>query len=40
MKCYITNLRPKLDGEELDCFKKNIESATKLLLSKLTDLQL
>jgi len=39
MKRYIKNLSAKLEGEELDCFKKNIEGATKFLLGKLKDLQ-
>uniref|UniRef100_A0ACD6A0E1 Uncharacterized protein n=2 Tax=Avena sativa TaxID=4498 RepID=A0ACD6A0E1_AVESA len=39
MKRYIKNLSAKLEGEELECFKKNIESATKFLLGKLKDLQ-
>ncbi|MCE5166025.1 hypothetical protein HAX54_014135, partial [Datura stramonium] len=39
MKRYIKNLTPKLEGEAQDTFKKNIESATKFLMSKLKDLQ-
>uniref|UniRef100_A0ACD5X150 Uncharacterized protein n=1 Tax=Avena sativa TaxID=4498 RepID=A0ACD5X150_AVESA len=39
MKRYIKNITAKLEGEELDCFKKNIEPATKYLLGKLKDLQ-
>ncbi|KAE8812731.1 Translationally-controlled tumor protein [Hordeum vulgare] len=39
IKRYIKNLTAKLEGEELDAFKKNVESATKYLLSKLKDLQ-
>ncbi|PHT41389.1 Translationally-controlled tumor protein -like protein [Capsicum baccatum] len=39
IKKYIKNLTPKLEGEAQDLFKKNIESATKLLMSKLKDLQ-
>ncbi|VAH92019.1 unnamed protein product [Triticum turgidum subsp. durum] len=40
MKRYIKNLSAKLEGDDLDAFKKNVESATKYLLSKLKDLQL
>lgn len=40
MKRYIKLLTPKLEGEQQDIFKKNIEGATKFLLSKLSDLQL
>ncbi|KAJ8529548.1 hypothetical protein K7X08_036383 [Anisodus acutangulus] len=39
MKKYIKNLSSKLEGEALETFKKNIEPATKFLLSKLKDLQ-
>ncbi|XP_062182815.1 translationally-controlled tumor protein homolog [Phragmites australis] len=39
MKRYIKNLTAKLDAEQAEVFKKNIESATKLLLGKLKDLQ-
>ena len=39
MKRYIKNLTPKLDAEKQNLFKKHIESATKFLLSKLSDLQ-
>ena len=39
MKRYIKNLSAKLEGDDLDAFKKNVESATKYLLSKLKDLQ-
>ncbi|KAI0500764.1 hypothetical protein KFK09_018981 [Dendrobium nobile] len=39
MKRYIKNLTTKLDAEEQNLFKKHIESATKFLLSKLSDLQ-
>ncbi|PHT41388.1 Translationally-controlled tumor protein -like protein [Capsicum baccatum] len=39
IKKYIKNLTPKLEGEAQDLFKKNIESATKFLMSKLKDLQ-
>lgn len=39
MKKYIKNLSAKLEPEKLDVFKKNIEGATKCLLSKLSDLQ-
>jgi len=39
IKRYIKNLTPKLEGEEVDCFKKNIEGATKFLLGKIKDLQ-
>ena len=40
MKRYIKNLSAKLEDEEQECFKNNIESATKFLLSKLADFQL
>lgn len=40
MKRYIKLLSGKLEGEKLDAFKKNIEGATKFLLSKIKDLQL
>lgn len=40
IKKYIKTLAPKLDEEKQDFFKKNIEAATKFLLSKLSDLQL
>ncbi|KAL9665904.1 hypothetical protein QQ045_000225 [Rhodiola kirilowii] len=39
IKRYIKLLTPKLEGEKQDEFKKNIEGATKFLLSKLSDLQ-
>lgn len=39
IKKYIKNLSPKLEPEKLDAFKKNIEGATKYLLSMLSDLQ-
>lgn len=39
MKKYIKCLTPKLEGEAQETFKKNIEPATKFLLSKLKDLQ-
>ncbi|KAM7463080.1 hypothetical protein LguiA_031201 [Lonicera macranthoides] len=39
VKKYIKLLTPKLEGEQLDLFKKNVEGATKFLLSKLADLQ-
>ncbi|XP_073053379.1 translationally-controlled tumor protein homolog [Primulina eburnea] len=39
MKKYIKLLTAKLEGEELEVFKKNIEGATKFLLGKLKDLQ-
>nr|MVG17101.1 hypothetical protein [Aeromonas jandaei] len=39
VKRYIKNLTPKLDAEQQVLFKKHIESATKYLLSKLSDLQ-
>ncbi|KAL8254374.1 hypothetical protein R6Q59_032595 [Mikania micrantha] len=39
IKKYIKTLTPKLDEEKQDFFKKNIEAATKFLLSKLSDLQ-
>lgn len=40
VKKYIKTLTPKLEGEKQEQFKKNIEGATKFLLSKLSDLQL
>jgi Translationally controlled tumour protein len=40
MKRYIKNLTPKLEAEQQELFKKNIEGATKFLMSKLKDLQL
>jgi hypothetical protein len=40
MKRYIKLLTAKLDEEKQEHFKKNIEGATKYLLSKLKDLQL
>lgn len=40
VKKYIKNLTPKLEPEAAEVFKKNIEPATKFLLSKLKDLQL
>lgn len=39
MKRYIKLLTPKLEAEKQELFKKNIEGATKFLLSKLSDLQ-
>nr|QIB02116.1 translationally controlled tumor protein [Hevea brasiliensis] len=39
MKRFIKLLTPKLDEEKQESFKKNIEGATKFLLSKLSDLQ-
>ncbi|KAJ4954369.1 hypothetical protein NE237_011152 [Protea cynaroides] len=39
IKRYIKLLTPVLEGEKQDEFKKNIEAATKFLLSKLSDLQ-
>ena len=39
MKRYIKNLTAKLDEEKQEVFKKNIEPATKFLLSKIKDLQ-
>lgn len=39
VKKYIKNLTPKLQPEQQDVFKKNVEAATKFLLSKLSDLQ-
>ncbi|THF96618.1 hypothetical protein TEA_004271 [Camellia sinensis var. sinensis] len=39
IKKYIKLLTPKLEGEKQEEFKKNIEGATKFLLSKLSDLQ-
>lgn len=40
IKKLIKTLTPTLEGEKQDEFKKNIEGATKFLLSKLSDLQL
>jgi hypothetical protein len=40
MKRYIKNLSAKLEGEELDCFMKNIQPATKYLLGMIKELQL
>ncbi|KAK3041947.1 hypothetical protein RJ639_002255 [Escallonia herrerae] len=40
VKKYIKLLTPKLEPEQQELFKKNIEGATKFLLSKLSDLQL
>ena len=40
MKRYIKNLTPKLEPEMQESFKKNIEGATKFLLSKIKDFQL
>ncbi|CAH1415074.1 translationally-controlled tumor protein homolog [Lactuca sativa] len=39
IKNYIKKLTPKLDEEQQQFFKKNIEAATKYLLAKLSDLQ-
>ena len=39
MKRYIKLLTAKLDEENQEKFKKNIEGATKFLISKLKDLQ-
>ncbi|KAJ6796096.1 putative translationally-controlled tumor protein-like protein [Iris pallida] len=39
IKRYIKLLSSKLDAEKQELFKKNIEGATKFLLSKLKDLQ-
>ncbi|CAO2832825.1 unnamed protein product [Amaranthus hypochondriacus] len=39
VKKYIKLLTEKLDAETVDVFKKNVEPATKFLLSKLSDLQ-
>ncbi|KAL9407794.1 hypothetical protein AB3S75_046356 [Citrus x aurantiifolia] len=39
MKRFIKLLTPKLSEERQEIFKKNIEGATKFLLSKLSDLQ-
>ncbi|CAH9129779.1 unnamed protein product [Cuscuta epithymum] len=39
MKKYIKSLTPKLEPEQQEVFKRNIEGATKFLLSKITDLQ-
>ena len=40
VKKYIKNITEKLEPESAEVFKKNIEPATKFLLSKLSDLQL
>nr|AWM95734.1 translationally-controlled tumor protein [Cercis siliquastrum] len=39
VKKFIKTLTPKLNEEQQQHFKKNIEGATKFLLSKLSDLQ-
>ncbi|KQJ87403.1 translationally-controlled tumor protein homolog [Brachypodium distachyon] len=39
IKRYIKNLTPKLEADEQEVFKKNVEGATKFLLSKIKDLQ-
>lgn len=39
MKRYIKLLTNKLEGEQQEQFKKNVEAATKFLISKLSDLQ-
>ena len=39
MKRFIKNLTAKLEGEQLESFKKHIEGATKYLLPKLKDSQ-
>ncbi|XP_021761476.1 translationally-controlled tumor protein homolog [Chenopodium quinoa] len=39
VKRYIKNLTAKLEGHKADEFKKNVEAATKFLMSKLNDLQ-
>jgi len=39
MKGYIKNISAKLKGEELDCFMKNIQPATKYLLGMIKELQ-
>ncbi|KAJ8447822.1 hypothetical protein Cgig2_015185 [Carnegiea gigantea] len=39
VKKYIKNITEKLEPERAEVFKKNIEPATKFLLSKLSDLQ-
>uniref|UniRef100_A0A803M5X4 TCTP domain-containing protein n=1 Tax=Chenopodium quinoa TaxID=63459 RepID=A0A803M5X4_CHEQI len=39
VKRYIKNLTAKLEGDKADEFKKNVEAATKFLMSKLNDLQ-
>ncbi|CAI9105369.1 OLC1v1004277C1 [Oldenlandia corymbosa var. corymbosa] len=39
MKKYVKLLTPKLDEEKQELFKKNVEAATKFLLSKIKDLQ-
>ncbi|KAI4345409.1 hypothetical protein L6164_012536 [Bauhinia variegata] len=39
VKKFIKTLTPKLDAQQQEHFKKNIEGATKFLLSKLSDLQ-
>jgi hypothetical protein len=40
LKRYIKNIITKLDADQADFFKKNIEGATKYLLSMLKELQL
>ncbi|KAL2941076.1 Translationally-controlled tumor protein-like protein [Bienertia sinuspersici] len=39
VKRYIKNLTAKLEPEQAEEFKKNVEAATKFLMSKLKDLQ-
>jgi hypothetical protein len=40
IKKFIKNLSEKLDEDQKEHFRKNIEGATKFLLSKIKDLQL
>jgi hypothetical protein len=40
IKRYIKSLTAKLDAEQAKVFKKNIEGATKYLLTKLKEFQL
>jgi uncharacterized FlgJ-related protein len=40
IKRYIKSITAKLDAERAEVFKKNIEGATKCLLTKLKELQL
>jgi hypothetical protein len=40
MKGYIKSISKTLEGEELDCFMKNVQPATKYLLGMIKELQL
>ncbi|KAL5723258.1 hypothetical protein ACHQM5_006676 [Ranunculus cassubicifolius] len=39
MKRYVKLLSAKLEGEAAECFKANVQSATKYILSKIKDCQ-